>query len=100
MIKLVLSAAFGCLVLASAVSAQPNLGSSVGLSSALKAPATTDIIQVQERRDMRRDDDRRRYTPGRRYRSAPQGWQRHGIRRPGDWRGRGCIQVGPIWFCP
>jgi Ni/Co efflux regulator RcnB len=48
----------------------------------------------------RRDDDwRRRYAPGGRYRDAPRGWRRYGY-RPRDWRRRGCILVGPIWFCP
>ena len=40
-----------------------------------------------------------RFTPGRRYSSAPRGWHRYG-NRPGDWRTRGCILVGPVWFCP
>lgn len=40
------------------------------------------------------------YTPGRRYNSAPNGWNRYGNRRPGNWRSRRCIMVGPIWFCP
>lgn len=40
-----------------------------------------------------------RYVPGRRYNSAPHGWRRYGA-RPGDWRMRGCVMVGPMWFCP
>lgn len=40
-----------------------------------------------------------RFVPGRRYGSAPHGWHRYG-RRPGDWRTRGCVMVGPVWFCP
>jgi hypothetical protein len=47
----------------------------------------------------RGDDWRRRYSPGARYREAPRGWRRYGY-RPRDWRTRGCILVGPIWFCP
>jgi hypothetical protein len=39
------------------------------------------------------------YRAGHRYRSAPRGWHRH-HRRPADWRVRGCILVGPVWFCP
>ncbi len=42
---------------------------------------------------------RHRYTPGGRYSSAPRGWRQYRA-RPGDWRTRGCIMVGPIWFCP
>ncbi len=40
-----------------------------------------------------------RYVPGRRYATAPRGWNRYGA-RPGNWRTRGCVMVGPIWFCP
>lgn len=39
------------------------------------------------------------YRPGNRYRSAPRGWHRYGA-RPRDWRTRGCVIVGPVWFCP
>lgn len=39
------------------------------------------------------------FVPGRHYRSAPHGWHRYHS-RPYDWRTRGCIVVGPIWFCP
>jgi Ni/Co efflux regulator RcnB len=41
----------------------------------------------------------RRYRPGHHYRSAPHGWHRY-HRRPRDWQTRGCIVVGPVWFCP
>ena len=42
---------------------------------------------------------RYRYAPGARLGAAPHGWRRYGV-RPYDWRTRGCIVVGPIWFCP
>ncbi len=45
-----------------------------------------------------RDHRRSRYVAGRRYRSAPHGWHRYD-RRPRDWNRRGCIMVGPLWFC-
>ena len=39
------------------------------------------------------------YVPGHRYHAPPRGW--HGYHaRPRDWRTRGCILVGPVWFCP
>ncbi|MDQ8730886.1 hypothetical protein [Bradyrhizobium sp. LHD-71] len=65
----------------------------------------SDVIQVQHRHHHhRRDIHRPRhhhhgFVPGRRYRSAPPGWHRHHA-RPRDWRTRGCIMAGPIWFCP
>jgi hypothetical protein len=39
------------------------------------------------------------YVPGSRHAHAPRGWHRYGS-RPGDWRTRGCVVVGPVWFCP
>lgn len=39
------------------------------------------------------------YRPGHRYDRAPAHWHRH-KRRPHNWRKRGCIIVGPVWFCP
>ncbi len=39
------------------------------------------------------------YRPGFRYRTAPVGWRRYGA-RPWNWQARGCILVGPFWFCP
>ena len=73
---------------------------------------TSNVIEVQNRRRARqgrrdfrrgvrrgRAVERRRYRPGGRYRAAPRGWRRHSA-RPRDWRTRGCVVVGPIWFCP
>lgn len=62
------------------------------------------IIDVQYRYDDRRHYRRHvapppRYRAGHRYRSAPRGWHRYHA-RPRDWNRRGCILVGPVWFCP
>ena len=91
-LKLLVPAAIVSLLAISSASAQPT----AAIVDGLKQSAATGIIQVEERRDR----DRQRFTPGRRYKNAPPGWNRHGDRRPGDWRTRGCIMVGPIWFCP
>ena len=47
----------------------------------------------------RRHTSRPHYVPGHRYHDAPRGWHRYS-RRPHDWNRRGCILVGPLWFCP
>jgi hypothetical protein len=84
--------------------------SGAALSTASAAPAApmngvthqAPVIDVQYRH---RDDHRYhrppppRYRAGYRYRTAPHGWHRYS-RRPGDWRTRGCVIVGPVWFCP
>lgn len=40
-----------------------------------------------------------KYKAGHKYEKAPKGWKKHG-KRPDDWKHRGCIIVGPVWFCP
>lgn len=60
--------------------------------------AKSPIILAQSHRAYKHSD-RHHYVPGHRYRKAPHGWHRF-TRRPGDWRTRGCILVGPVWFCP
>lgn len=84
----------------SAAIAAPAAGQTVNL---LFAEPGIDAQLVDDRRgnNYRRGyrDGRQLYTPGRRYNNAPGGWNRQG-RRPGNWRSRGCILVGPIWFCP
>ena len=34
-----------------------------------------------------------------RYKSAPYGW-RHYNYRPYRWAHRGCVLIGPLWYCP
>ena len=61
------------------------------------------VIDVQyryhDRRYYRRHAPPPRYRAGRRYHSAPHGWHRYHA-RPRHWDRRGCIMVGPMWFCP
>jgi Ni/Co efflux regulator RcnB len=97
-------AALMSLVGASSVSAA---GTASSVTHLQMAPAG--ITQVQGREDGQRNrgraDDpyRGRHTPdfrpGRRYDRAPPNWRRYQY-RPRDWRTRGCVIVGPIWFCP
>jgi hypothetical protein len=42
---------------------------------------------------------RNQYRAGGRYDRAPSNWHRY-HKRPGDWQRRGCIVVGPVWWCP
>lgn len=50
------------------------------------------------RRHMRHHRHHSRDWDGPRYR-AYRGWNRY-YDRPYRWRSRGCVAVGPIWFCP
>ena len=49
-------------------------------------------------RDFRHRGDRY-YGRGYVRREPPRGWHRFGY-RPDDWRTRGCLEIGPAWFCP
>lgn len=78
---------------------------SAGAHSGIVADSAQ-LLLVDDRRDGRGPEGRRgppppppRYVPGRRYDRAPGGWHRFD-RRPSGWKTRGCILVGPIWFCP
>lgn len=85
-------------------------------ASRLAKPAPLNVIDIQMRRDGKpnsydrkpnRYDNRNynrlrykhRYKPGSRLDRPPPNWRRYGS-RPRDWSTRGCIVVGPIWFCP
>ena len=87
---LALGTAFG----ATAASATPAANSVASLS---KAP--TGIQLVKDRRHGhhydRRHYRRHHYRGHDRYR----GWHRY-HRRPWNWHTRGCVLVGPLWFCP
>ena len=39
------------------------------------------------------------YHAGWKYKSAPYGWHNYSY-RPYRWAERGCIIVGPVWYCP
>jgi len=66
----------------------------------LKPLNVSDLVNVASRKRYKRHSHPKwRYVPGRRYSHAPRGWRRY-HRRPYFWRTRGCIIVGPVWFCP
>lgn len=96
--KLILPAAAATLLMASTAYAAP-----VSPATTAVAQTTNEITQVRDgdRWDRRGYDrrDRRHYRSGHRYDHAPHGYRRYG-HRPYDWRTRGCIMVGPVWFCP
>ncbi len=84
------------------------VGSTVSASAAVVPKTTVSmeppaVVEVQNRRDRNRFDRGRnrgpQWVPGRRYDRPPPRWRRYGA-RPGDWRRRGCVTVGPVWFCP
>lgn len=85
------------------------LGAAVPLSAAsamtiakqqtVAASPNSTAVQKADYKTRKFRHKRQRYTPGGRYNKAPSHWHRYNS-RPGNWRTRGCIIVGPIWWCP
>jgi hypothetical protein len=92
---LVLGLAFAGLVSSAAMA--------LSVTKTVGAADHSSINKVDYARDHRGHDHRgykhRRYRAGGRYDRAPGNWHRYD-RRPGDWQRRGCIIVGPVWWCP
>jgi hypothetical protein len=80
----------------------PAQAAAVNPAAGIAAAPDNALIQVQDRsrRDGRRGRSYRRDRDFRRgyRRRPPRGWRRYG-RRPADWRRRGCIVIGPLWYC-
>jgi len=97
MLKFLVPAAFVALLPASAFAAPPPSGPAFSQSASIQL---VDMRRDHHRADRKADrHDRHRFKAGSRYRSAPRGWRSHRA-RPSDWRTRGCVMVGPLWFCP
>ena len=90
-----LTIAASALLLAAMLS--PAKAAAVNPAARLAAASDNALIQVQDRdrRDGRRGRDRDFRRDSRR---PPRGWRRYS-RRPSDWRRRGCIVIGPLWYC-
>lgn len=92
-------------LVASLLAFSPSVASAAAAPGFAARPAAdAGIVNVRSRDRVRRRHIRRRsfnrgYRAGSRHSRAPRGWHRHN-RRPWDWRTRGCVIVGPLWFCP
>jgi hypothetical protein len=99
MFKAIIAAAFltGCCSVAFA--------SPLGLAAADASIGTgSDLAHIakrdKERRHWRGDRHGHRWHRHRHWRHRPPpGWRRYHA-RPWDWRQRGCMTFGPVWFCP
>ena len=89
-------------LLLAAVAFAPASAASIVMSDGISStsPLLT-LVQYSAHHhyDKHHREMRRRYIAGHRYHSPPHGWHRY-AHRPRDWHTRGCILVGPIWFCP
>jgi hypothetical protein len=90
-----LSAALVGLAGASPASALPT--SAIG--GMTNAHAAVALVDYKKKVDYKKGKHHMKYNPGGHYKHAPHGWHRYD-KRPGDWHTRGCVIVGPIWWCP
>ncbi|MBS0231872.1 MAG: hypothetical protein JSR99_00105 [Proteobacteria bacterium] len=81
------------------------MGGFASASSAMTVTKPTGVAtrpalqQIDYKKKNKYYHKRQKYHAGGRYDRAPAHWHRYN-KRPGDWRRRGCIIVGPIWWCP
>lgn len=90
-------------VAASPASAVPAVAKIDGPAAQMSQVEKTQI-RKNRRANRNRNWNRNRYSrnrfrAGRSYRSAPRGWRRYSS-RPYNYRARGCVIIGPVWFCP
>lgn len=83
----------------------------VSTASAVTAPAkpqtpSSDFTQVKKRwGGDHRKWNKKRWRRGHysyhshRYHRPPPGWRSYNA-RPWGWRRRGCLSIGPVWYCP
>lgn len=94
-----LAAAAMVIGLAGAAQAAPLAQKSLGIEAGQNAG----VVQVQHRRNWkhRNWNHRRGHWRGRGHarRGPPPGWRRYST-RPWNYRTRGCVMFGPVWFCP
>lgn len=97
-LKSIMLASAAALLMATSANAAP-LAAAKGLN---KPADGIELVQMRKKYSGPRNRVGPRpfkYRPGYRYRNAPPNWRRYDS-RPGNWRTRGCVIVGPIWFCP
>lgn len=81
--------------------AAPNVlaGPATPVDQGGAGPAIVLVQNKPQQKPSSKQPGPQRYKAGERYEQAPKGWRRH-KKRPSDWRARGCVVVGPVWFCP
>lgn len=93
-----LAMAMGCGLLATSAFSASAAPVNAGVLGA-NAKQGSGVELAQYRKRPFKKGYRQGYRAGSRHANAPRNWRRYGS-RPGDWRTRGCIIVGPIWYCP
>jgi Ni/Co efflux regulator RcnB len=96
-----LAAAVMAIGLASAAQAAPPTQKSFGIDASQSSGVTLVRDRDRDRRRHWRHRHHRGHWHGRRHwrHGPPRGWRRYSA-RPWNYRARGCVMFGPVWFCP
>lgn len=92
-IALAAAAGLGLFAATAAMAAPVTPAASVGQNLQQSA-----VEHVQFKRDWKKRPNWRKHR-GDRHDHARRHWKRYHA-RPRDWRARGCLVIGPIWYCP
>lgn len=79
---------------ASIISATSASAVTVGTTKHVAASTAIHQIDHKPNHHYRKHSFRKRHD-----RHPPKGWHRHN-KRPSDWSRRGCMAIGPVWWCP
>jgi hypothetical protein len=96
-LKYLIPAVFAAALLGGSAYAAP-----LPASSGLAAHDSGMIVQVGKKKWKkwnRGGYGRGHHYRGHHYRHPPRGWHRYHS-RPYGWSRRGCIAIGPVWYCP
>ena len=102
MMKALVAAAALSLLVVSGASASP-----VALGKQLSNASTSDLQQIGERKKYGKSYKHKNKKYGDwhkgkkygRYGGPPPGWRSYSY-RPWGWERRGCLLIGPVWYCP
>lgn len=97
MIRTVLCAAALSVVVIGGASAVP-----IPADKPVSVTTTSDLVQVgkkYKKKHWHRGWNKSRHNYHHHHRHPPRGWRSYSY-RPWGWQRRGCIVIGPVWYCP
>jgi hypothetical protein len=92
MVKIVMTAAVMSLLVCADASALPA-------PKAQLAEPSSALVEVGKKYDYKKHGYKHGHYKHHGYKHPPKGWRSYS-NRPWGWQRRGCIVIGPAWYCP
>ncbi|MEG6507429.1 hypothetical protein V6C03_00415 [Methyloligella sp. 2.7D] len=110
MLKYLIAAGFAALLVSTGAQAAPAAASLAVTPAVQYGTDNSDLLvevgnkkkwkkRYRHKYHNRHNYHRHHYHHHRYYRRPPPGWYRYSY-RPYGWSRRGCIAIGPVWYCP